>query len=63
MLLAPADGKAAPAEAPITMAEAMRNVATITPADTAPAEPMSALKAAPAAAPTAKPLPTRPRRK
>ncbi|MEO7274125.1 MAG: type IV pilus secretin PilQ [Vicinamibacterales bacterium] len=51
VLLAPADGKPAPAEAPITMAEAMRNVASITPGDTAPPEPMSALKAAPAAAP------------
>ena len=51
VLLAPADGQPAPPEAPITMAEAMRNVATITPADTAPPEPMSALKAAPAAKP------------
>ena len=51
VLLAPADGQPAPPEAPITMAEAMRNVATITPADTAPPEPMSALKVAPAAKP------------
>jgi type IV pilus assembly protein PilQ len=61
VLLAPADGKAAPAEAPITMAEAMRNVAAITPRDTAPAEPMSALKTAPAAAPVVVSAPAAPK--
>ena len=61
ILLAPADGKPAPPEPPITMAEAMSNVATITPADTAPPEPMSALKAAPAATPKTVAAPAAPK--